>query len=501
MDWMEQVSGDTDGWDYPWSTDIDPTGNVYVTGHVSISTGSNWNCTTIKWDPNGNMMWTRNYHTGTPELHDGRCILVDGDDVYVGAKVYNGSSDRDLAIIKYDTDGNFQWVYTFNGAGDMADYPLQLAVHENGYLYVLGSSYLAGDFKSEYLVLKLNKTTGSLLASNYFDSGNETNYATDMVLTDDYVFVSGWTGTTNNDIYAVRYDLDLNQQLVEHIDYSPDDFYPYLAASDLNELYLATETPSGMMLAKYDYNFSLQWTEVFSNVNACILLDSNRDVIIGGRYHAGFDYLFVAKVSPAGNTIWQSTRNSSKGSVLAVDYNDNILIAGDFFSGGNEDRILVIYSSNGQLLDENTFDTGGSNEGVRSIATDGNGLIYVAGDFLSGSNVDWTVTKYTYISVGIANQEVHEMESDGPSIACYPQPFSEAVTISLDGISSDIAVSVSSIDIYDLSGTLVQTLEVSGSALTGEGVLWNSEATPPGVYYCVINAGDQTLSQKLLKIQ
>ena len=126
--------------------------------------------------------------------------------------------------------------------------------------------------------------------------------------------------------------------------------------------------------------------------------------------------------------------------------------------------------------------------------------MYIAGTCW-GSSPDWIVLRVPY-TVGIAEQEELENEGNSPQITCYPQPSCGSVTIGLEGVSSDDMISsISDVSIYDLSGTLVRTLDVSGSALTTGGVLCDMESTPPGVYYCVIRVGDETISQKLLKIQ
>ena len=125
------------------------------------------------------------------------------------------------------------------------------------------------------------------------------------------------------------------------------------------------------------------------------------------------------------------------------------------------------------------------------------GMVGNAGD----NSKDWGVLKYT-ISVGTTEQELLELEGVCPRLTCYPQPASESVLIGLEGVSSDeITSSVSNICIYDLSGSLLRTLHTSGSSLINGGVLCDLDNTPPGVYYCVIRVGDETISQKLLKIQ
>jgi hypothetical protein len=96
--------------DEPVDIAVDATGNVYVTG---TSCGSNYldtELTTIKYDPDGDLLWEARYD-GVNGF-DGIAIALDGaTNVYViGGVSHSGGG----ITIKYDTDGNEVWAAAYN---------------------------------------------------------------------------------------------------------------------------------------------------------------------------------------------------------------------------------------------------------------------------------------------------------------------------------------------------------------------------------------------------
>src|SRR5207245_611433 len=83
--------------------------------------------------------WAARYN-GTGNSSDaGRSIAVDDSGyVYVTGESWGGSLNYDFATIKYNPAGVQIWAVRFNGAGNYVDEPAQLAVDQNGNVYVTG---------------------------------------------------------------------------------------------------------------------------------------------------------------------------------------------------------------------------------------------------------------------------------------------------------------------------------------------------------------------------
>ncbi|MEO6694781.1 MAG: hypothetical protein ABIY50_10900, partial [Ignavibacteria bacterium] len=97
---------------------IDDSDNVYVTGGSEIN-NLNYNIVTLKYAPDGKVIWTRSFDGGAWDY--GTDIEVDGDgNVYiVGAAVGYGA-----VLLKYDINGNFQWIRNHADISFSANYPL-----------------------------------------------------------------------------------------------------------------------------------------------------------------------------------------------------------------------------------------------------------------------------------------------------------------------------------------------------------------------------------------
>lgn len=135
---------------------LDGNGSVYVTGS-SGNVGTGYDVTTIKYlADNGAEQWVARYN-GTADLHDGgNAIACDVfGNVYVTGYAYNTGELYDYVTIKYDPDGNEQWVEIYNGVGGGgSDRAQSIAVDDFGNVYVTGNSRGSGTGSSDYATIK-----------------------------------------------------------------------------------------------------------------------------------------------------------------------------------------------------------------------------------------------------------------------------------------------------------------------------------------------------------
>jgi hypothetical protein len=97
--WIARYDGPAGGGDEGLAIAVDNSGNVYVTG-VSLSTGGNpVEFVTIKYAPNGDVLWVARYPTGAWPVP----LAVDNQNsVYVAGRGDAG----EYLVIKYDSDGH-----------------------------------------------------------------------------------------------------------------------------------------------------------------------------------------------------------------------------------------------------------------------------------------------------------------------------------------------------------------------------------------------------------
>src|SRR4029077_7750140 len=112
---------------------------------------------TIKYNSDGQQQWVARYDGPVNYTDKATAIAVDASgNVYVtGASSSNaGAGGLDYATIKYNSAGQQQWVARYNGPGNYIDQARAIAVDGSGNVYVTGESY--GPTYSEYATIKYN---------------------------------------------------------------------------------------------------------------------------------------------------------------------------------------------------------------------------------------------------------------------------------------------------------------------------------------------------------
>ncbi len=110
-DWTATYNSETNRYDFVSDIEIDSSGNVYVLG---ISpTGLEATYTTVKYDPNGNKLWQAHYSQIQEHANAGNDLFVDDfGNVYITAPAWPNTTES--AIIKYDSNGNQLWTTQYN---------------------------------------------------------------------------------------------------------------------------------------------------------------------------------------------------------------------------------------------------------------------------------------------------------------------------------------------------------------------------------------------------
>jgi len=182
LQWDKRFSGPV-GSDRGNSIAVDSSGNVYVTGR-SIGTNTNYDYLTIKFNLNGDTLWTRRFNGLANKSDEPVIIKVDNQgNVYVKGKTERVNGSFDIATIKYDSLGSQKWLAIYNGTittGD--DLAYNIEVDEFSNVYVVGSS---------------------------FDHYGSSNYKRGIVIQYNYLGIQQWKANFGDYINKVLiYDLD-----------------------------------------------------------------------------------------------------------------------------------------------------------------------------------------------------------------------------------------------------------------------------------------------------
>jgi len=96
----------------------------------------------------------------------------------------------------------------------------------------------------------------------------------------------------------------------------------------------------------------------------------------------------------------------------------------------------------------------------------------------------------------ITNTPLFQSNSEGPALYCYPNPFKNEITISVNLKSNKPY----SLNVYNLHGKLISELE-SGNSLseTGQSKNYHLKNLKPGVYFCRLQSHSEKVVVKIVK--
>jgi uncharacterized delta-60 repeat protein len=143
--WLRRFNSLGNGFDVPSAMTLDMSGNVVITGasQGSSSPTSDSNFSSIKYDPNGNLLWAAFYAGPNFSQDVARAIVTDNNsNIYITGSSSNNGVTTDYVTIKYNPNGAQQWLFTYNGPDNSNDYTSSIAVNSStGEVFVTGRSF------------------------------------------------------------------------------------------------------------------------------------------------------------------------------------------------------------------------------------------------------------------------------------------------------------------------------------------------------------------------
>jgi uncharacterized delta-60 repeat protein len=167
--WVERYDGPGSFNDIGNAIAVDATGNVYVTGESNMEPffdpgdPSAAEFATVKYNASGDELWVATYNGPATGFEGALALALDSSgNVYVTGRSRGlvGEGDvnfLDYATIKYNTNGVQQWAVRYNGPGNLEDNANDIAVDDDGNVYVTGFSIGSGT-GSDYATIKYSQT-------------------------------------------------------------------------------------------------------------------------------------------------------------------------------------------------------------------------------------------------------------------------------------------------------------------------------------------------------
>lgn len=432
VEWVARYNGTAGRSDVARKMVVDGSGNVYVTGY-SAGVGTSNDYATVKYDANGNQQWAARYDGPANGADLAASLAVDGSgNVYVTGVSRGVVAGQDYATVKYDANGNELWVRRYNGPGGADDAAAALKVDGSGNVYVTGYALIAVDsgesdpnFIPEYATVKYDTDGNEQWVRHYHGPGHSRDLATALAVDGSgNVYITGYSegDGTGADYATVKYDTNGNQQWVARYDGPAGSFDGAngLALDGSSNVYVTGEsegigTGSDYATVKYDTNGNQQWVARYDGLAndydsaGSLAVDGSGNVYITGTstgysdpFAMGYDFATV-KYNANGIQQWVARFNGPANDLdqprsLALDGSGNVYVTGTSRNvETGQDYATVKYDTGGNLVWVQRYDGGlnSTDQGV-AVAVDGSGNVYATGASRGGVTLDdYATVKYS----------------------------------------------------------------------------------------------------------
>lgn len=428
--WFNSAGGTDDDCGLAITSDVE--GNVISTGYfngvVDFDPGSGvLNKTSEgdndvyiqKLDDAGNLLWVVTF--GSTADDEGRSMDTDEfGNIYVagtfegttdfdpgtGSYIESSEGDKDIFLLKLNSDGEFVWVIT--QGDEFTDYAHDVFYHETEGLL------LTGQFEG---TVDLDPGAGFL---NYTAGGGANIFVQKLDSDGNLVWAKSMGGTSNNWGFTGEID-DSGNVIIAGCFQGTTDFdtgsgtYAVSSAGGSIDVFIEKLSSSGDML----------WVGVIGGTGyektPAIRVTSSGDIYMTGYFNgvvdfdptageyeltsSGDDDLFLEKIDTDGNMVWLRTTGGTDeefSNSIELDEEENIYTTGFFngvvdfdpgpdvlnlTSGGGTNAYLNCFNSSGDLLWAHSLDGDDDNSG-HGIAASGLCKVYLTGRFSGTADFD-----------------------------------------------------------------------------------------------------------------
>lgn len=426
-EWVRRYDGPAHSFDYLYDLEIDNFGNVYVAG-ASDGINSLYDCTTIKYNNNGDILWIQRYNgPGNSEDVIEEIILDQSGNIYVTGSSAGLGTSTDFVTIKYNSSGVQQWVQRYNGSTNAIDLAHSIAVDFAGNVYVTGSTSGSGSEDYDYATVKYNSSGVQQWVQKYNGPGNYTDISGSIGIDNSgNVYVTGWSvGNSNNIDYAtIKYNSNGVQQWVQRFNGSGngEDYGKELKVDNLGNVYVlgrSVGASTGIDITTVKYNSSgvQQWVKSYNAIGnefdeaGNLTLDASGNIYVVGSsvgVNGNRDFATI-KYNSSGVQQWVQRYNGTGNgdefpSDIIVDTFGNVFITGSSEGiGSNFDYTTIKYNASGiQQWVQRYNGPGNGWDNSNAIGLDNFNNVFIAGySNDTNENIDYLTIKYSQIQLEI----------------------------------------------------------------------------------------------------
>lgn len=415
--WRQEYSYEGNGPDEATAIVVDASQLVYVTGFGNSKDAGN-DYLTMKLDVNGNISWIKTYNYSVTNQYDqANSIALDANlNVIVTGQSdadETGNNNDDYLTIKYSNAGDELWVVRYNGLGDAIDRAVKVVADASNNIYVTGRGNNGSD--DDYVTIKYD-TNGNQQWLKYGDRTNNDRAYALAIDASSNIYVTGRSSNGNNhDFYTIKYNSAGQQQWAQAYDHFDDDQALAICVDAASNVYVTgmSDGDAGAFLnynirtVKYNAAGQQQWTIEYDGAAGnddipTAIAVSGSNLFITGYSDANntpvtSNDIITLDYSTAGTLTWSKPYsgvggNDDSGNALIADAAGNVYVAGYEENSNHQRNALAIkYNNAGTQIFISTFDGIGDNsDNLHDIRVDADGNIYLSGYSVQrGNNRDF----------------------------------------------------------------------------------------------------------------
>jgi len=189
-------------------------GSIYVAGYITSASNSE-DIVVIKYNYEGEKQWLRSVNGNVNQSDKAWGIVVDElDNCFITGYITNSANNADCYTAKLSSAGNIIWSTTYDGGGNQTDKAWGIVVDTDGSVYITGETTDAAS-NVNYVTAKYSAAGALLWNSFYNGTGNGVDVASSIgLLGTNSVVVTGksWGTTDTYDYATIRYNKDTGNQ-------------------------------------------------------------------------------------------------------------------------------------------------------------------------------------------------------------------------------------------------------------------------------------------------
>lgn len=205
--WTNCYGGDLG--DYGYSVQQTSDGGYIITGLTWLINNVDCEVYLIKTDSNGDTLWTKTY--GGEEYDQGRSVqqTIDGGYIITGFTSSFGNGLDDIYLLKTDVNGDILWTKTFGGDND--DWGNAVIQTTDGGYLVCGCTSSYGTNEKDVYLIKTDSNGNTLWTNSYGGVYEDIGWSVQQTTDDGYI-IAGTTQLieptiwTFEDVYLIKTD-------------------------------------------------------------------------------------------------------------------------------------------------------------------------------------------------------------------------------------------------------------------------------------------------------